>query len=49
VHLAFAVLLVLLATVVAVLLRGMAIRQREATRQIELQAWHLRQAVRDAD
>jgi serine/threonine-protein kinase len=46
VHFAFAVLLALLAAVVAVLLRGMASRQREATRQIELQAWHLRQTIR---
>jgi serine/threonine-protein kinase len=45
VQLAFAVLLALLAAVVAVLLRGMATKQREATRQIELQAWHLRHTV----
>jgi tRNA A-37 threonylcarbamoyl transferase component Bud32 len=46
VQLAFAVLLVLLAAVVAVLLRSMATRQREVTQQIELQSWHLRQVVR---
>ncbi|MEJ7599865.1 MAG: hypothetical protein WKG01_18310 [Kofleriaceae bacterium] len=43
--LAFAMLLLLLATVVAVLLRSMAVRQRAVTQQIELQAWHLRQLV----
>jgi serine/threonine-protein kinase len=43
VQLAFAILLVLLAAVVAVLLRSMASRQREATQQIELQSWHLRE------
>jgi hypothetical protein len=45
VQLAFAVMLVMLVVVVAVLLRTMAVRQRDATRQIELQAWHLRQVV----
>jgi hypothetical protein len=45
VQLAFAVLLVLNAAIVAVLLRSMATRQREVTKQIELHAWHLRQVV----
>jgi hypothetical protein len=45
VQLAFAVLLVMFSAVVAVLLRSMATRQRDATKQIELQAWHLRQIV----
>jgi serine/threonine-protein kinase len=45
VQLAFAVLLVTLIAVVAVLSRGIAARQREATRQLELQAWHLRQIL----
>jgi eukaryotic-like serine/threonine-protein kinase len=45
VQLAFAVMLVLLVAIVAVLLRTMAMRQHDATRQIELQAWHLRQVV----
>ncbi|MFN0249801.1 MAG: serine/threonine-protein kinase [Kofleriaceae bacterium] len=43
--LAFGTVLVLLAVVVAVLLRSMATRQREATMQIEVQSWHLRQLV----
>jgi hypothetical protein len=37
--------LVLLGAITAVLLRSMAVRQREAAKQIELQAWHLRQLV----
>jgi serine/threonine-protein kinase len=45
VQIAFGAMLVMLVGVVAVLLRTMAVRQREATRQIELQAWHLRQIV----
>jgi len=45
VQLAFAVLLVTLVAVVAVLSRTIATRQREATRQLELQAWHLRQIL----
>ncbi|HLL22019.1 MAG TPA: protein kinase [Kofleriaceae bacterium] len=45
VQLAFALLLVILTTVVGVLSRGLARSQREATRQLELQAWHLRQIV----
>jgi serine/threonine-protein kinase len=45
VQLAFAVLLVTLVAVVAVLSRTIATRQREATRRLELQAWHLRQIV----
>ena len=45
VQLAFAVLLVLLVAIVAVLLRAMSTRQREVTQQIELQSWHLRQVV----
>jgi eukaryotic-like serine/threonine-protein kinase len=45
VQLAFAVLLVLLVAIVAVLLRAMSMRQREVTQQIELQSWHLRQVV----
>ncbi len=45
VQLAFAVLLVTLVAVVAVLSRALAMRQREATRALELQAWHLRQIV----
>jgi len=46
VQIAFAVLLVVLVAVVALLTRGMALRQRQATRTLELQAWHLRQIVR---
>jgi len=45
VQLAFALLLVLLLGVVGILSRGIAKRQREATRKLELQAWHLRQVV----
>jgi hypothetical protein len=45
VQIAFAALLVLLVTVVAVLSRGLASRQRAQTRALELQAWHLRQIV----
>jgi eukaryotic-like serine/threonine-protein kinase len=45
VQLAFALVLVLLGAITAVLLRSMAVRQREAAKQIELQAWHLRQLV----
>jgi hypothetical protein len=45
VHLAFGTVLVFLAAVVAVLLRSMATRQREATKLIEVQSWHLRQLV----
>jgi serine/threonine-protein kinase len=45
VQLAFAVVLVLLVAVVAVLLRHMANQRRAVTQQIELQAWHLRQIV----
>ena len=45
VEVSFAVLLVGLLAVVGLLSRGMARRQREATRQLELHAWHLRQVV----
>jgi hypothetical protein len=45
VQLAFAVLLVTLVGVVAILSRALAMRHREATRRLELQAWHLRQIV----
>jgi serine/threonine-protein kinase len=48
VQLAFGVLLVLLLGVVGMLSRGMARRQREATRSLELHAWHLRQVVPSA-
>jgi serine/threonine-protein kinase len=44
-QLAFVLLLALLVPTVAVLLRSMANRQRDATRRIELQAWRLRQLV----
>ncbi len=44
--LAFAAVLVSLVAITAVLLRSMATRQRDATRQLETQAWHLRQLVR---
>jgi eukaryotic-like serine/threonine-protein kinase len=44
-QLAFALLLVCLVGVVAALSRALAIRQRDATCQLELQAWHLRQIV----
>ncbi|MDB4963095.1 MAG: Serine/threonine protein kinase PrkC, regulator of stationary phase [Myxococcales bacterium] len=42
---AFAVLLVALVVVVALLTRGMALRQRRARRALELQTWHLRQIL----
>ncbi len=45
VQLAFALLLVLLLAVVGLLSRGIAQRQRDATRELELHAWHLRQVV----
>ena len=45
VQVALALLLVALFGVVAVLSRTMAERQRESSRQVELQAWHLRQLV----
>jgi serine/threonine-protein kinase len=45
VQLAFAILLVVLMGVVAILSRTIAQRQREAARRLELQAWHLRQIV----
>jgi serine/threonine-protein kinase len=45
VQVAFAVLLVALVAVVALLTRVLAVRQREAAGQLELQAWHLRQIV----
>jgi serine/threonine-protein kinase len=45
VQLAFAALLLLLVAVVALLTRVLAVRQRDATRKVELQAWHLRQIV----
>jgi tRNA A-37 threonylcarbamoyl transferase component Bud32 len=45
VQLAFAILLVALVAVVGALSRTVATRQREATRRLELQAWHLRQIV----
>ncbi|HEX4421657.1 MAG TPA: serine/threonine-protein kinase [Kofleriaceae bacterium] len=48
VQIAFALLLVALLTVVGILSRGLARRQRDATRQLELQAWHLRQVVPSA-
>jgi hypothetical protein len=48
VQVAFAVLLVTLLGVVGVLSRGLARRQREATRTLELHAWHLRQVVPSA-
>ena len=38
-------LLVVLLAVVGLLSRGLAMRQRDATRKLELQAWHLRQIV----
>ncbi|HEY4055083.1 MAG TPA: protein kinase [Kofleriaceae bacterium] len=40
-----ALLLVALMTVVALLTRVLAVRQRDASRQLELQAWHLRQIL----
>jgi eukaryotic-like serine/threonine-protein kinase len=45
VQLAFAMLLVVLLVVVGLLSRGLARRQRNATRTLELHAWHLRQVV----
>ncbi|HEY5925243.1 MAG TPA: hypothetical protein VIV11_26350, partial [Kofleriaceae bacterium] len=45
VQLGFALVLALLVAITAVLLRTMALRQRDAAKQIELQAWHLRQLV----
>jgi serine/threonine-protein kinase len=45
VQLAFAMLLVVLLAVVGVLSRGLAKRQRDAARKLELHAWHLRQVV----
>jgi hypothetical protein len=45
VEVAFAALLVILLGLVGVLSRGLAKRQREATRALELHAWHLRQVV----
>ncbi|HEU0031407.1 MAG TPA: protein kinase [Kofleriaceae bacterium] len=42
---AFALMLVTFLSVVAILLRTVANRQRDATRQLELHAWHLRQIV----
>ncbi|CAN5887105.1 hypothetical protein BH11MYX3_BH11MYX3_25990 [soil metagenome] len=45
VQIAFAALLVALVTVVALLTRVLAVRQRDATRKVELQAWHLRQIL----
>jgi serine/threonine-protein kinase len=45
VQLAFAMLLVVLLAVVGLLSRGLAMRQRDATRKLELHAWHLRQVV----
>ncbi|HET9627502.1 MAG TPA: serine/threonine-protein kinase [Kofleriaceae bacterium] len=48
VQLAFALLLVTLLVVVGALARGLARRQRDATRQLELHAWHLRQIVPSA-
>jgi serine/threonine-protein kinase len=45
VQIGFALVLVMLVLVTAILLRYMSTRQREVTKQIELQAWHLRQLV----
>src|SRR4051812_923336 len=45
VQISFAVLLLSLIVVVAALSRSIAKRQREATRRLEIQAWHLRQIV----
>jgi hypothetical protein len=45
VQLALALVVVLLVASTAVLLRTMAVRQREAAKQIQLQAWQLRQLV----
>jgi hypothetical protein len=48
VQVAFAVLLVVLLGVVGLLSRGLARRQRDAARTLELHAWHLRQVVPSA-
>ena len=45
VQLAFVALLIILLTVVGLLSRVLAQRQRDATRRLELQAWHLEQVV----
>jgi len=45
VQIAFALLLISLLAVVALLSRMMAQRQRDASRRAEMQAWHLRQLV----
>jgi hypothetical protein len=45
VQLAFALLLVVLISVVALLTRVLAVRQREAAHKLELHAWHLRQIL----
>ena len=45
VQLAFALLLVVLMAVVALLSRMLARRQHEASRSVEMQAWHLRQIL----
>jgi serine/threonine-protein kinase len=45
VQIAFAAMLLGLVSIVALLTRGMALRQRQATRSLELQAWHLRQIL----
>jgi hypothetical protein len=45
VSVAFALLLVALMTTVAVLSRNLATKQRDATRRLEVQAWHLKQIV----
>jgi serine/threonine-protein kinase len=45
VQIAFALLLVVLLAVVALLSRMLARRQREASLRVEMQAWHLRQIV----
>ncbi|HWO26500.1 MAG TPA: serine/threonine-protein kinase [Kofleriaceae bacterium] len=45
VQFAFAALLVVLVVVTGILSRTIALRHREATRRLELQAWHLRQIV----
>jgi len=49
VQLAFALILVGLLTVVALLSRNQALRQHAANRAVELQAWHLRQLVPSRD
>jgi hypothetical protein len=45
VQLSFAILLVVLLAVVGLLSRGLAKRQRDAARKLELHAWHLRQVL----